>query len=238
MGNERKVHKANTEYKDVNSLPLSNITQPNSSKIKKFQNASTKTDPKQTSNVTKEHKANTESKNVNSLPLSNITLAKSIKEFQNAISKTDHEVLSNVGKAHKANTEPKDVNSLLLSTFTLTESSKIHEVQNSSSKRNHSENIDVKKLETKLAETEQKLIECDSKLDSQWMQYMSRQDRLTEELKTKTQQVEEMKHVLSEVLRKKGRKGLKAFGFRTEKPQKGETKAYSQLLRSISWVNK
>merc|ERR1712136_294156 len=100
------------------------------------------------------------------------------------------------------------------------------DIKNLKLKINGLENVDIKKLKSKLAEIRKDLILHDGKLDSQWIQYLTTQDRLKQELKTKSEEVEKMKQVLAE-LEDKGE--LTEHGWETVKPNKGEIRAFSQM---------
>jgi len=70
------------------------------------------------------------------------------------------------------------------------------DIRNLKIKINTLENIDIKKLKSKLAAIRQDLIAHDGKLDSQWKQHLTTQEKLEQELKTKSEQVDNMEQVL------------------------------------------
>merc|ERR1712136_299761 len=100
------------------------------------------------------------------------------------------------------------------------------DIRNLKLKINGLESVDIKKLKSKLAEIRKDLILHDGKLDSQWIQYLTTQDRLKQELKTKSEEVEKMKQVLAE-LEEQGE--LTEHGWETIVPEKGEIRAFSQM---------
>ena len=86
--------------------------------------------------------------------------------------------------------------------------------------------LKIKKLKSKLEAVRQDLVIHDGELDSQGIQHLSTQERLKQELKTKTEQVEKMKQKLSEL---KAHGELTEHGWSTVAPEKGEIKAYQNL---------
>ena len=88
------------------------------------------------------------------------------------------------------------------------------------------ENIDIKKLNSKLAAVRQDLIFHDGKLDSQRIQHLTTQERLEQELKTKSEQVDNMNQVLLDL---EAHGELTEHGWETIPSEKGELQAYSKL---------
>jgi len=91
------------------------------------------------------------------------------------------------------------------------------DIENLKMKINTLENIDIKKLKSKLAAIRQDLIAHDGKLDSQWKQHLTTQERLEQELKTKSEQVDNMEQVL---LNLEAHGELTEHGWETIPPQK------------------